>query len=58
MVSKTGWTSVLRLANDPQDFGGRRLLLQSLGEIAVARLQFFEQAHVLHGDHRLVGKGL
>ena len=36
----------------------RRLLLQRLGEIAVAFLQFLEQPHVLDGDHRLVGEGL
>ena len=39
MVSKTGWTSVGEPRDDPQDLAGRRLLLQGLGEIAVARLE-------------------
>ena len=47
-----------RAADDPQDLAGRRLLLERLGEIAVARLELLEQAHVLDGDHRLVGEGL
>src|SRR5262249_690330 len=34
------------------------LLLEGLGEVAVARFQFLEQTHVLHGDHGLVGEGL
>ena len=37
---------------------GRRLLLQRLGQLARARLHLLEQAHVLDGDHRLVGEGL
>src|SRR3989442_14843769 len=47
-----------RAANDFQNFAGRRLLVQSFGEVAVASLQFLKQAHVLDGDHRLVGEGL
>ena len=38
--------------------GGRRLLLQRLGEFARARLHLVEQPHVLDRDHRLVGEGL
>ncbi len=48
----------LRLADGPEDLGGRRLSVQRLREVAVARLQFPEEAHVLDGDHGLVGKGL
>ena len=47
-----------RAADDLEHFGRRGLLLQRLGEIARARLHFFEQARVLDGDHRLVGEGL
>ena len=46
-----------RAGDDTQNFARRSLLLQGLGEIAVALLQFFEQPHVLDGDHRLVGEG-
>ena len=46
-----------RGSNDSKNFAGRGLLLQRLGKIAVALLQFFEQPHVLDGDHRLVGEG-
>ena len=45
-----------RLRDHAEDVGGRRLLLQRLGKILVARLQLLEQAHVLDGDDRLVGK--
>ena len=48
----------LRPAHDAQDFAGRGLLLERLGEIAVARPQLGEQPHVLDGDDRLIGKGL
>ena len=37
---------------------GGGLLLERLGEVAVARLQLREEAHVLDGDHGLVGEGL
>ena len=47
-----------RGADDPQDVGGGRLLLECLGEIAVARIQLLEQAHVLQRDDGLVGEGL
>ncbi len=45
-------------ADDPQDLGGRRLLLQGLGQLAVPSPQLLEQPHVLDGDDRLVGEGL
>src|SRR5713101_6484792 len=48
----------LRPADDAQDLSGRRLLLERLGEIAVAHPQLREQPHVLDGDDRLVGEGL
>src|SRR6266540_2821453 len=41
-----------------EDLGGGRLLLQRLGQVAVARLELLEQAHVLDGDDGLVGEGL
>ena len=34
------------------------LLLQRLGEIAVANFQLLEQPHVLDGDYRLISEGL
>ena len=45
-------------ADHAQDLRGRRLLLQRLRQIAVARLELLEQAHVLDGDDGLVGEGL
>ena len=56
-MSKTGWTSSAT-GDDAQDLAGRRLLLQRLGEFAVARLQLLEQPRVLDGDDGLVGEGL
>ena len=53
------WLHVaLRLADHPQDFAGRCLLLQRLGQVSVARLQLVKQPCVLDCDHRLVGEGL
>ena len=57
-ASKTGWTSVGRARNDPQDLAGGGLLLEGLGEGPVADLQLLEQPDVLDRDHRLVGEGL
>src|SRR5262249_29710873 len=48
----------LRLADHAQDLARGRLLLQGLGQIAVAHLQLFEEAGVLDGDDGLVGEGL
>src|ERR1700730_1065296 len=48
----------LRAADDMQYLSGRRLLLQRLGEVAVARLQLLEEADVLDGDYGFVGEGL
>jgi len=45
-------------ADDAKDLARRRLLVERLGEVAVARLQLLEQAHVLNGDDGLVGEGL
>ena len=56
-VSNTGWMSVGELADDAQDLAGRGLLLQRLGEVAVACVELREQAHVLDGDHGLIGEG-
>src|SRR5262245_26110234 len=47
-----------RPADDLQDLAGRRLLLEGLGQLTVARAEFREQAHILDGDDRLVGEGL
>ena len=47
-----------RARDHAQDLAGRGLLLEGLGEVAVARLELLEQPHVLDGDDRLVGEGL
>src|SRR5712692_8976443 len=47
-----------RAADDAEDLARRRLLLQGLGKVAVARLQLLEQADVLDGDDGLRGEGL
>src|SRR5260370_25478096 len=54
-----------RAADHPKDLARRRLLLEGLGNLrmssgegAVLLLQLLEQAHVLDGDHRLLGKRL
>ena len=54
-----------RRGDDAQDVGGRRLLLQCLGdlpmaflEVGVALLQLTEQANIRDGDHRLVRERL
>ncbi len=47
-----------RRANDTENLGHRRLLLQGFAELAAARLHLLEQAHVLNRDDRLVGEGL
>ena len=46
-----------RLADDAQDLARRRLLLECLGDVAIACLQFREQANVLDCDDRLIGEG-
>ena len=58
IVSSTGCRSVGDRLIDSQHLAGRRLLLQRLGQLAVARLHLLEQAGVLDRDHRLVGEGL
>src|SRR6266566_1832322 len=45
-----------RRADDAQNFGGRRLLLQRFAELTAARLNLVEQTHVLDSNHGLVGK--
>ena len=49
---------LLHLADRAQDIRGGRLPLQRLAEVLVALLELGEQAHVLDGDHRLVGERL
>jgi hypothetical protein len=46
-----------RGADDPEDLGRGRLLLERLGQLPVPRLEFLEEPHVLDRDHRLIGKG-
>ena len=47
-----------RAADDAEDLGRGRLLLERFGQFAVARLQLVEHPHVLDRDRRLVGEGL
>ena len=47
-----------RAADHLEDLAGCRLLLQRLGEIAVAALELLEKAGVLDRDDRLIGEGL
>ena len=47
-----------RARDDGQDLRRRRLLLQRLAELGVARLQLLEEAHVLDRDDRLRGERL
>jgi hypothetical protein len=47
-----------RAADRLEHFAGRRLLLQALGEVAVANLALLQQAGIVDGDHRLVGEAL
>ena len=46
-----------RAADDAEHLGRCRLMLQGLAQFCVALLDFLEQAHILDGDHGLVGKG-
>ena len=46
-----------RAADDAEHLGRCRLMLQRLAQFCVALLEFFEQPHVLDGDHGLVGEG-
>src|SRR5512145_1599995 len=44
--------------DDAEDLTRRCLPLQGLGQLAIACVEFIEEAHVLDGDDRLVGEGL
>ena len=46
-----------RAADDAEHLGRCGLMLQRLAQFRVALAEFLEQAHVLDGDHRLVGEG-
>ena len=46
-----------RTADDLEDIGGRRLLLQRFAQIFGARLHLVEQADIFDRDHGLVGEG-
>src|SRR5262249_6966737 len=48
----------LRLTDDAQNVTGRGLLVQSSGQVTVARLQLLEQPHILDGNNCLVSEGL
>jgi hypothetical protein len=53
------WLRIGGRASDyPQDFGGRRLLVERRRQLAVARLQLGEQPRVLDRNDGLVGEGL
>jgi hypothetical protein len=43
-----------RARDDAEDLAGGGLLLEGLGEVAIAGLELGEQADVLDGDDRLV----
>src|SRR6266446_5239723 len=43
-------------ADDVQDLARGRLLVECFGKVAIARLQFREQPHILDRDDRLVGE--
>ena len=45
-------------ADHLEQLAGRRLLLEGDPQLAVARLQFLEQADVFDGDDGLIGEGL
>ncbi len=47
-----------RAGDHAQNLARRRLLLEGLGEVAVASLELPEQADVLDGDDGLIGEGL
>src|SRR4030095_611872 len=47
-----------RSSNHAQNLARRGLLLQGLGAVAVAGMDFVKQPHVLDGDHGLVGEGI
>ena len=57
-VSKTGWRSRLDRADDPSSSLVAVCCSRVVGQLAVARLQLREQAHVLDRDDGLVGEGL
>ena len=45
-----------RAADDAEHLSRCRLMLQRLPQFRIAVLQFFEQPHVLDGDHGLIGE--
>src|SRR5262245_11457617 len=47
-----------RAADDAEDFGCCRLMLQRFAQFCVALLDFFEQPDVLDGDDRLIRESL
>ena len=46
-----------RAADDAEHLGRCRLMLQGLAQFCVALAEFLKQAHVLDGDHGLIGEG-
>src|SRR5205085_4323130 len=47
-----------RTADYAQDLARGGLLIERFAEVFVARLELLKEAHVLDGDHGLVGEGL
>ena len=47
-----------RTADHAEDLGCRRLLSEAVGQLAVARFELLEQAHILDRDDRLIGEHL
>ena len=59
MASSTGSGSAGVLRDDPKDLGGRRLLLQGFGDLAVSCVSSSsEQSGVLYRDDRLSSEGI
>src|SRR5262249_19506629 len=47
-----------RAADDSENLGRGRLMLQGLSQLCIALLKFFEKSYVLDGDYGLVSKSL
>src|SRR5215471_10557219 len=47
-----------RAADDAENLGRGRLMLQGLSQLCIALLKFFEKSYVLDGDYGLVSKSL
>ena len=45
-----------RAADDAEHLGRRGLMLQRLAQFRIALLEFFEEPHILDGDHSLISE--